>query len=123
MEFINFQCYYWKICSNSCHFVIFVMFDSFLIFICLFAHLVKLILFHIFRMVVDFSSVCKIPSNIFGFAGLMVMDSFNFLFIYPLIMNDSFAVHSNLHWQLFFSMEYHFMSSLLLEFLINKLLF
>jgi hypothetical protein len=34
VEIINIQRYYWKVCSNSCHFAVFVMSDSFSILTC-----------------------------------------------------------------------------------------
>jgi hypothetical protein len=43
IETINIQSYYWKACSNSCHFVVFVVLDPSLLFICLSTRLVRLI--------------------------------------------------------------------------------
>jgi hypothetical protein len=50
-----------KVHSNTCHFVGFVMFDSFLILICLSTHLVEFILSYILMVFFIFPSVYRIP--------------------------------------------------------------
>jgi hypothetical protein len=42
--------YYWKVCSNCCYFVHFIVFDSSLLLICLPAHLVTFSISYIFMV-------------------------------------------------------------------------
>jgi hypothetical protein len=95
IETISIQCYYWRVCSISYHFVDFVMFVSFLILICYSTHQVGFILSCIFLDIVIFL-FCMWELSIFGSDDLVVMNSFSLdyyksFFISPSIMKNSFA--------------------------------
>lgn len=54
IETIDIQNCYWKLCTSYCHFVLFVMFDCFIILICLSTLLVRFILSYILKFVFIF---------------------------------------------------------------------
>jgi hypothetical protein len=94
-EIINIQSYSEE-CSNSCHFIIFLMLDILLFFICLCYHLVRLIFFHIamamfnflfctWGSLKDFSILLAICHNFFSF---LIME----VFLYSFKIKDSLLV-------------------------------
>jgi hypothetical protein len=84
--------------------IVFVMFYSFLILICLSTYLVRLF-FPVFSWLhLSSSSVCRILLSIFCRVGLIVMNSFSFCLssgFYFLNFEGQFCWYSGLSWQLF----------------------